>query len=194
MKMKTISTRVLAVFAAVLLITALSIPAFAATSYTFAGSDAGVGFCDTLPPEGTYWVTFYSSQGDFSITSAQPIEISYAVSGESLTHFWEGEFIFYEDGSCVAFPIVVARSLQSGSFVNVASLLGDNEAIVFEGDTLTFTPVYESPSITDYVSADTLPVIFDEITALLPIALGVIVGYIAIRKGIAYLQSFLHNS
>lgn len=42
------------------------------------------------------------------------------------------------------------------------------------------------------VTAEMLSGVLDEITGLLPIVIPVMIGFIAIRKGISFLQSILH--
>ena len=44
------------------------------------------------------------------------------------------------------------------------------------------------------VTAEMLGGVLDEITGLLPIVIPVMIGFIAVRKGIAFLQSVLHLS
>ena len=44
------------------------------------------------------------------------------------------------------------------------------------------------------VTADMLSGVLDEITGLLPIVIPVMIGFIAIRKGISFLQSILHSA
>ena len=44
------------------------------------------------------------------------------------------------------------------------------------------------------VTADMLSCVFTEITGLLPVVVPVMVGFIAIRKGISFLQSVLHGA
>lgn len=44
------------------------------------------------------------------------------------------------------------------------------------------------------VTADMLAGVLDEITGLLPIVVPVMIGFIAIRKGISFLQSILHGA
>lgn len=193
MKNNRISTRVLAVFAAVLLIMTLSVPAFAATSYIFFGTSDGIGVGDLLPPEGSYWVSFYMSDVGGSLVSSQPVDISYTSLDSYTDLFWEGEATFFDVDTYVTLPVMVGRSVWPNLVLNCASLMIDGES-VFEGDTLTFIPAYEDPSLSDYIPADTFPNVFNEIISLLPIALGALVGFIAIRKGIAYLQNVLHSS
>ena len=42
------------------------------------------------------------------------------------------------------------------------------------------------------VTAEMLSGVLDEITGLLPVVIPVMIGFIAVRKGISFLQSILH--
>ena len=42
------------------------------------------------------------------------------------------------------------------------------------------------------VTAEMLAGVLDEITGLLPVVIPVMIGFIAVRKGIAFLQNILH--
>lgn len=44
------------------------------------------------------------------------------------------------------------------------------------------------------ITAEMLGGVLDEITGLLPIVLPVMIGFIALRKGIAFVQSILHSA
>ena len=44
------------------------------------------------------------------------------------------------------------------------------------------------------VTADMLSGVLGEITGLLPVAIPVMISFIAIRKGIAFLQNILHSA
>lgn len=44
------------------------------------------------------------------------------------------------------------------------------------------------------VTAEMLSGVLDEITGLLPIVIPVMIGFIAVRKGIAFVQSVLHSA
>lgn len=44
------------------------------------------------------------------------------------------------------------------------------------------------------VTAEMLGGVLDEITGLLPIVIPVMIGFIAVRKGIAFVQSVLHSA
>lgn len=44
------------------------------------------------------------------------------------------------------------------------------------------------------VTASMLSGVLDEIVGLLPVVIPVMIGFIALRKGISFLQSVLHNA
>ena len=44
------------------------------------------------------------------------------------------------------------------------------------------------------VTSEMLAGVLDEITGLLPVCIPVMIGFIAIRKGIAFVQSILHSA
>ncbi len=44
------------------------------------------------------------------------------------------------------------------------------------------------------ITAEMLGGVLDEITGLLPIVIPVMIGFIALRKGIAFIQSILHSA
>ena len=44
------------------------------------------------------------------------------------------------------------------------------------------------------VKADMLQGVLGEITGILPVVIPVMIGFIAVRKGIAFLQSILHSA
>lgn len=196
MKNKRLPARVMAVFAAVLLITALSVPTFAATSYEIIVEEYELGsFCLRYPgifPEGTYNLTTQLYEDDQQLDLGH-VTVSYEYSdGFFISQF---ECSIEEDGQ--KFPVTFVAS-----YLDIkSSSLYTNFAFSFDGASLLpYCIILESlnndpiPSLTDYITAETLPNVLNEVISLLPIALGVLVGYIAIRKGIAYLQSFLHNS
>lgn len=49
-------------------------------------------------------------------------------------------------------------------------------------------------TLSTVVTADLLGGVFDEIVALLPVCIPVMVGFIAIRKGISFVRSILHSA
>ena len=48
--------------------------------------------------------------------------------------------------------------------------------------------------LSDIVTEEMLGGVLDEITGLLPVCIPVMIGFIAIRKGIAFVQSVLHSA
>lgn len=49
-------------------------------------------------------------------------------------------------------------------------------------------------SLSSVVTADMLGGVLDEIVALLPVVLPVMIGFIGLRKGISFVQSVLHGA
>ena len=48
--------------------------------------------------------------------------------------------------------------------------------------------------LSSVVTADLLSGVLDEVIALLPVCIPVMVGFIALRKGISFVQSILHSA
>lgn len=48
--------------------------------------------------------------------------------------------------------------------------------------------------LAEIVTAEMLSGVLDEITGLLPVCIPVMIGFIAIRKGIGFVQSILHSA
>lgn len=48
--------------------------------------------------------------------------------------------------------------------------------------------------LSNIVTAEMLAGVLDEITGLLPVVIPVMIGFIAIRKGIAFVQHILHSA
>lgn len=59
--------------------------------------------------------------------------------------------------------------------------------ILMEGEAAATT-------LSTVVTGELLGGVFDEIVALLPVCIPVMVGFIAIRKGIAFVKSILHSA
>ena len=54
--------------------------------------------------------------------------------------------------------------------------------------------VLSASGLSAVVTADMLSGVLDEIVGLLPVVIPVMIGFIALRKGIAFLQSVLHSA
>lgn len=48
--------------------------------------------------------------------------------------------------------------------------------------------------LADIVTADMLGGVLDEVIALLPVCIPVMIGFIALRKGISFIQGILHSA
>jgi len=51
-----------------------------------------------------------------------------------------------------------------------------------------------STALSSVVTADLLGGVLDEIVALLPVCIPVMIGFIALRKGIAFVSHILHSA
>lgn len=49
-------------------------------------------------------------------------------------------------------------------------------------------------ALSSVVTADMLSGVLEEVIALLPVCLPVLVGFIALRKGISFIQGILHSA
>lgn len=190
----------------VFLLSALNVVAYASTVYRFElfepvalyGGDFDFGALpenasayvyDGILPEGKYQLSaLLSLDGvDFRIDSADAF---YYPGGNCVV---DVEVLSLQDGS------VVDRNLISFAFSN----LGGFTALVIDfGGTLlnnTMIPLVEFTAVPDlslssFLDADMLDGILDAVVALVPVVFGVIVGYIGLRKAIAWLQSVLHGA
>ena len=55
-------------------------------------------------------------------------------------------------------------------------------------------PAAATGVLANIVTANMLQGVLTEITSLLPVCIPVMIGFIAIRKGIAFVQSILHSA
>lgn len=204
MKNNRLSTRVLAVFAAVLLMMTLSIPTFAATEYVFEFDyEHNAYFMAGHLPEGKYRLLPSDFTHEFDgVLNAIHFEIDDVIDVKYCTESDDFSFQQYVTVCAIGDPFV---DLSSASALFVVGILGDSTLAGFVFDdssislnvpSLRLVPVDSSPtpSLSDYITADTIPNVLTEVVSLLPLALGALVSFIAIRKGISYLQSFLHSS
>lgn len=54
--------------------------------------------------------------------------------------------------------------------------------------------VFGAAGLADVITAEMLNGVLDEVVALLPVCIPVMIGFIALRKGISFLQSILHSA
>lgn len=55
-------------------------------------------------------------------------------------------------------------------------------------------PVTAATSLSSVVTAEMLSGVLEEVIALLPVCVPVLVGFIALRKGISFIQGILHSA
>lgn len=54
--------------------------------------------------------------------------------------------------------------------------------------------VVAAAGLAEVITADMLNGVLDEVVALLPVCIPVMIGFIGLRKGISFLQSILHSA
>lgn len=54
--------------------------------------------------------------------------------------------------------------------------------------------ILATTQLSSVVTADLLSGVFDEVIALLPVCIPVMVSFIGLRKGISFIQSVLHSA
>ena len=54
--------------------------------------------------------------------------------------------------------------------------------------------VMTASGLADVVTADMLQGVLNEVVALLPVCIPVMIGFIALRKGISFVQGILHSA
>lgn len=196
--------RVLCVLHLALIVPLLLIPASASEEYVFEWLNPEVMFLDYSFPllEGCMFVF----DGELPLGSYDISSVSSGVSISGCLHY--DELIFLEDqydlpfwGAECALTVVVDQMACDVLFCafyipddgfTVIVPVGD---LSFDGyvDFLVLTSVVPALSLVDYVSGDSIACVLDQVVALLPVVLAVLVGYIAVRKVFAWIQGFLHE-
>ena len=151
-------------------------------------------FYEGYLPAGSYDVKWVyncgDSRGEVSYCSLSPAVVLY----DSL----------YEGYPCSSFTVAFDGVLtESLDFIVVDGFASIGVTILALYESLpddhvyayfVFTPVNGDFSLADYFNADTLAATLDHLIALLPVILAVIVGYIGLRKAIAWLMSVMRSS
>lgn len=182
----------------ILIVSILAVPAFAADSsvyeFHFVGtsSDAHLFSLENVVPEGFYVISFYSPSFGMVFDSLEPVEISYAYNADNdflLNYQSFSSALFLYEGENIEFEFGLFTDKSSYSFAGIG--LNVQEGF-FEDVILTLTPV--SPSLSAVVNSDMMSGVLDEIVALLPAVLAVIVGFIAIRKGVSFIRGIVSGA
>lgn len=203
--------RVLPFFAVLCLVLSLIfVPVQAADSYVFEYDleSAEPYLLDgAYIPEGIYDVQLcftIDSSIDYSISSIDPIMIVYestVVDGASVSVC---EFTFDVINSvgdtsilaiiCGAFSDMSYSAIAFNSSYNDSFKPLDPVSFNATSGYVVFTPVDTIPTLSGFVDSDVMSGVLDQVVVLLPIVLGVLVAYIAVRKGISFLCDFLSRS
>lgn len=209
--------RVLRVLLVALIVPVLLIPAHAGTGYVFERFDPDsimlfgsfdftaypadhVFVYEGILADGLYTVSFVSESGSAgSLDSLGPFQVVFLYDeNEDLWYSSSvlsipmldssGSVVGYVDAALV-FAIFDGTTV---SFLELGGSLADVDAYSY----MTLTPVGSDPvpSLVDYVSADSMSAVLSEIVALLPVILTVLVGYVAVRKGISWIHGFISKT
>lgn len=168
-------------------------------SYDFATAEGDTFFAYAgLVPEGTYTLSFQYWD------AAEGLEIFVI---DPLTLVYEDTV----DGLCASCTVLVevrhGDYVESGYFEVFVCQLGSNSLLVFRepgatenfsfGDVVSvvvLTPVVPVPSLSHVISSDFLDGVLNEIIVLFPVVLVVLISYISIRKGLAWIRDLLHGA
>ena len=186
----------------ILVVSAVSFSVLAAETYffdtsTFVETSGFGGFRYDLP-EGRYTMTFHIPDSE-----EIPIPGGDYVSEPFDVLFEGSDFLI----RCPVAPVFTDDTLSQFKFylcyyssnpeILVVQVPEGEEFSIYDGSlpfTLTRVDLPSTSSLSDLVDTDMVSGVLDQVVELLPVVLVVIVGYIAIRKGIDYLRSFLASS
>lgn len=198
--------RVLCVLLLALIVPLLLIPASAAEEFLFERLPQDVmlfssdyeflyqdGFfvCPGQVPSGDYSVSFPAYPGlsfELSVSYSDMVPVSDAVSLPGCVIDWA---IPSDD---VAIPVSVLIVYSEEMDFTCLAVVPVNDNVNFDFSSfysVLLTSVF--PFLTEVVTSDSLHGVFNELVSLLPVVLVVLVAYIAVRKGFAWIQGFLHE-
>ena len=165
--------------------------------YDFTFSADGVAFYSGQVPSGTYNVILHVSEDHelSSLVSDSPVIVDYVSSFENApTAMFDVSFSGDSFGYAVVGCVLVDFFLTEG-FSALFLTLNESEYLLPEGSVVELVSVDdESVHLSEFVTTDMVDSVFFEILAVLPVVVCGVVLLLSTRKGIAFLQSFLHDS
>ena len=198
----------LVVFTILLVLSILSVPVFAAEKQEEYVFDSVDKIADFMPP-GNYIMTVERDGRKETMPIAFK-EVSRKESEDSYTYILQSgsvpflEEIFAAEQMDSLHLIVCVRSPSQsqhiGATLGLTSSDGRSAQGLYGDYYFSFVPVDSSGSgassisLADYISSESFSSLLDQIISLLPVVLAVIVGYIALRKAIAWLMSVMRSS
>lgn len=169
----------------------------ASVFYDYDGYDLDVRCLLYLESSGTLLVDS-TELYNFAAFWEEGFSASYPGSSVDVDSLFDTSMSYFDAGSYY-FPFSCPRDavVLSGSQTELTVILApDTESTV---PPETETPIVPAPVIPDStlsqaVSSNTISSVLDQVMDLLPVALSCIVGFIAIRKGLSFLESILHSA
>ena len=183
----------------IFILSMISVPAFATGSLVFAGSTAGSWeYTDSRHFDfepGYYQLFFYTNNIgqhdcrllletvdpvylDYLPFGPHTISVDFLVHDDSYSHI-DGLYFFSDGNGSNRFWLAVSGKEYQNS-----------DTVTLYVSRVPAPPV----SITDFVSSDMMSGVLDQVVSMLPVVLVVIIGFIAVRKGISFLRGFLAGS
>ena len=146
-------------------------------------------------PEGLYNVYIYEDDS-LILASLSPISVKYSWSQiDGVDFLTSCSTVPYSDGMSYNSYVVDALDYYGLTLFELGT---PNYVGVYVGTSVKFVSVKETTlpagKFADLINADTLATSFDCLISLLPVVLAVIVGYIGLRKAIAWLMSVMRSS
>ena len=140
-------------------------------------------------PEGTY-NAFIFSDGGWLPFGISPVTVQYSMEDVQYGFRYCFTDVSFADGSRITFLVADTYDLIGASVFVVYSFEG---RVALDGLMFKLVPVGgSSVSISDYVSSDILSGVLDNVLALVPACLFVVISYLGIRKAVVFLRDVLH--
>ena len=197
----------------ILIVSVLNVPAFADEVYStsdFTGY-SGAFYCDI--PEGTYEFSFYWDAFGIWCYTEDPVTVSYTYDDFDSSYVSDSSVVFIiEDipafafGSDPDFPNAIFDAVMPGrlilyssdpGFTYVEFLSSDLDPLPMGSGSVYLKPVVSSgtvPFLSSMVDSYMMSGVLDQVVDILPVVLGVLVGFIAIRKGISFLRGVISGA
>ena len=155
----------------------------------FFTGEGDVAFYEGRLPEGTYNF-FVLSDGVWLPFGASPVTVQYSQEDVQNGFWFCLTKVYLEDGSRYTVMFADTYDLLGASAFALNSLQG---SVALDGEIFKLVPVGgSSVSISDYVSSDILSGVLDNVLALVPACLFVVISYLGIRKAVVFLRDVLH--
>lgn len=202
--------RVLVVcLALALILPVLAVSALAATSHVFYPMESvsvlddtssdffGKGFysfvIDSLLPDGLYNISIIRGS---TVTYYTPDPVAISFSGGSPLTFSQDVAFLASGSRLVDLGVRLSYGDDGGTYLSIFEY--GAQMTTLDADYIRFDLVETAESAPAFLSAVVTPEMLDgvlgQVVALLPVVLVVIVGYIALRKGVAYIRSVLKKA